>query len=568
MLGVVPSIGAAQAVDVTVELDGLEGELEVNARAVVSLIREAGEPLAPGRAVTLFERAPDEIRRALEPFGRYSPEIRSELSREGEAWAARFDVDPGPATIVTEVDYSLDGPGAEDTTFASLGDSLTIEVGDTLRHQPYEQAKALFFRYALNHGYFDAAFDSAQIRVDRGNATAEVVFRFETGPRYRFGPIRIEQDALDAEFVDGYVIAVEGEPFDAAQLRASQVALTTGPWFGRADLEVGVEQAEDLAVPVTFVLSPARPQRYEVAAGYGTDTGFRATLGARFRRINRRAHNAEAQIRVSEIELSVGGRYNIPKPFPSTAVYSVFGSIGDVSPDWSTALIGTIGVSRAQQRGPVRETWSLAWEGASYEVAGVDGSSRLVVPQVEWRWVEANDRVLADRGHRLSLTLSGAHDALLSTATFGSARLEGKLIRPLSPRVRWIARAEAGHVATDDLTRLPPTRRFVAGGAQSIRGFDFESIGPGDDADLLVGGSSLLLASLEADFEVIAKWRVAGFVDAGDAVSSAGDFDAEVGVGVGVRWASPLGLIRLDFASPITDSDTALRVHFVIGPDL
>jgi translocation and assembly module TamA len=123
-------------------------------------------------------------------------------------------------------------------------------------------------------------------------------------------------------------------------------------------------------------------------------------------------------------------------------------------------------------------------------------------------------------------------------------------------------------VATDDLTRLPPTRRFVAGGAQSIRGFDFESIGPGDESDLLVGGSSLLLASLEADFEVIPKWRVAGFVDAGDAVSSAGDFDAEVGVGVGVRWASPLGLIRLDFASPITDSDTALRVHFVIGPDL
>jgi translocation and assembly module TamA len=546
LLAVVPRAAEGQnGVRVSVELRGLEAALEANARAVVSLYRQASVDLSPDRAVSLFDRAPGEIRRALEPFGRYSPDVRSELVRSGREWVASFDVDPGPPTIVTR-----------------------ITAGDTLRHARYEGAKAVFFRYARNHGYFEARFDTAQILVDRGAASAEVVFHFETGPRYRFGPITVSQDVLEPDHVDGYVTAVEGEPFDAARLRESQVALTTGPWFGRADLELDIEGAEEFAVPVTFVLAPARPQRYEIAAGFGTDTGFRGTLGVRLRRINRKAHNAEAELRVSEVELSVGGRYNIPRPFPSTSVYSVFGNLGDVSPTWSSTRVIRAGLGRAQLRGPFRETASLTWEKASFEAAGVEGRSTLVVPQIEWTWVAANDRIIVDHGHRIDLTLSGALDGALSTASFFSVSLTSKLIRSLGSRARFIARAEGDHIVTDDLGLLPPTRRLVAGGAQSIRGFVFESIGPGDDADLLFGGTSMLVGSLEVDYEVVRSWRLATFADAGDAMNSVSDFDAEVGVGVGVRWASPLGLLRLDFASPLSNPAESLRVHFVFGPDL
>lgn len=569
--GIPAPVGAqeeAGQVRVATEVSGVRGDVLRNVRAVVTLIREANSALTPARATTLYNRAPDEVRRALEPFGYYESKVTSTLDRAEGRWTARLAIDPGPPTMVTAVDYALSGPGADDPGFASLRDSLSIAPGDTLRHQPYEAAKAVYFRYARNRGYFEARFDSAAILVNRGEASARIVFRFRTGPRYRFGPISVRQDVLDANHVDGYVTAVEGEPFEADRLRESQVALTTGPWFGRADLELDVEGTEELRVPVTFVLSPARPQRYEIAAGYGTDTGLRGTLGVHFRRLNRRAHNAEAELRISQIEMSVGARYNIPRPFPSTAVYSVFGSFGDVSPTWSSTLVGTMGLSRAHQRGPMRETLSLQWEGASYEAAGVEGTSTLVVPQLQWTWIAADDRVLATRGHRLDLTLSGAADGLGSTETFAAARLSAKLIRSLSTRARWIVRADGGWIETRRLSALPPTRRFVTGGAQSVRGFPFESIGPGDDVDALVGGRALLVGSIEADFEVVPRWRLAAFADAGDAMDTLDGFDAELGVGLGVRWASPLGLIRLDFASPLSDPSESLRVHFVIGPDL
>lgn len=562
------SASAQDSVRVSVEVEGLEGDLATNVQTVVVLAQDQGQPLSSARARTLYRRAEGQIRTALEPFGRYAVTIDSDLVDEGQEWSARFSVDPGPATTIANVDFALTGEGQADSGFVALADSFPIAPGDTLLHAPYEAAKADFLRYAINHGYFDARFDSAQIRVDRGASSADIVFHFSTGSRYRFGPIRIEQGVLDPRYVEAYVTAVEGEPFDAAILTESQVALTSGPWFGRADIDVDVEGAQDMAVPVTFELAPSRTQRYEAKAGYGTDTGVRGTLGATFRRLNRHGHNAELEARVSQIQLHLAARYNIPRPFPSTATYSVFGSFGDVSPTWSSTLVGTVGLSRSDLRGPVRETLSLQWEGSKYEAAAVEGTASLVVPQIEWSWVEANDRVLVTDGHRLDLRLAGGHRAVLSTATFLSARVNAKLVRSLLPRTRLIVRAEVGQIVTDDLTDLPPTRRFVTGGDQSIRGFGYESLGPVNVEGGLIGGKSLLVGGVEADVEVAPSWRLAGFVDVGNAADSFADIDFQTGVGAGIRWASPLGLVRLDVGFPVSDPNRTFRVHFMIGPDL
>lgn len=569
------------SVRVTVDIAGIEGELQRNAEAVLTLKLQEGNDLSPARARSLHRRAEDELKTALEPYGRYRATVEGDLAENGGEWRATYRVDPGPPLLVGPVRVTLAGEGAADSGFVALRDSFPLSEGDTLRHAPYEAAKSAFSRHAVNHGYFDARFDTAQIRIDRGAYTSEIVLHFETGPRYRFGPITIEQDALDPEYVNGYVTAEQGEPFDAALLRAAQVDLTTGPVFGRADIQIDREAAgDDLEVPVTFVLQPVKSQRYELAAGYGTDTGLRGSIGAQFRRLNRKAHNAEAELTVSQIETSVGARYNVPRPFPSTSVYSAFGSYGDVSPTWSDTRVGTVGLSWAHTRGPFRETWSLQWEGSSYSAAGSDGDASLLIPQVQWSWVEANDRIVATKGHRLGLTLNGALDGALSSTSFFSALLDGKIIRSVAGgRIRGLARGQLGWISVGDITDLPPTRRFVAGGDQSVRGYSYESIGPDigppsdpdvddDEEQLLIGGDALVVGSLEADYEVIRNWRLAAFFDAGNALDGFSDVELETGAGVGIRWVSPVGMVRFDGAWALSQPGSPWRIHFVLGPDL
>jgi translocation and assembly module TamA len=270
---------------------------------------------------------------------------------------------------------------------------------------------------------------------------------------------------------------------------------------------------------------------------------------------------------VSQIETNIGARYSIPRPFPSTAVYSLFGSYGDVSPTWSTTKLGTLGVGWTHIRGPLQETVSLAWEESSFEAASQQGNATLVVPQVEGSWVRADDRIVTGRGQRVALTVNGAWDALLSTSTFLSTTLDAKMIRSAG-RIRGIVRGTVAYLFTDSLTALPPTRRFVTGGDQSVRGYAYESLGPRNADGELIGGEALLVGSLEADYEVLPSWRVALFGDAGNALRSFSTLEVEVGVGAGIRWVSPIGMVRVDGAFAVTETGTPFRLHLVLGPDL
>ena len=123
-------------------------------------------------------------------------------------------------------------------------------------------------------------------------------------------------------------------------------------------------------------------------------------------------------------------------------------------------------------------------------------------------------------------------------------------------------------MAVDDFNVLTPDLRFFAGGDRSIRGFDYQQLGTTNAAGLVVGGENLVVASAELERYFLPRWGAAVFVDGGDAFRS-GEFDKNIGAGIGLRWRSPVGVLRVDFAKPVS-SDLAdeWRIHFSVGPDL
>jgi translocation and assembly module TamA len=132
---------------------------------------------------------------------------------------------------------------------------------------------------------------------------------------------------------------------------------------------------------------------------------------------------------------------------------------------------------------------------------------------------------------------------------------------------RLILRAAAGGMMVKDFDALPPELRFFAGGDRSIRGFDYQQIGDLDAKGQVIGGKYQAIASTEYEHYFLPKWGIAAFVDAGDAFTR--QFDVNVGAGIGVRWKSPLGMVRIDIAQPVvSDFDHSWRIHLVIGPDL
>ena len=111
--------------------------------------------------------------------------------------------------------------------------------------------------------------------------------------------------------------------------------------------------------------------------------------------------------------------------------------------------------------------------------------------------------------------------------------------------------------------------RYFAGGDRSLRGYDYESISPRDKNGDLKGGSKLLTASLEYQFKVTGKWWGAAFFDVGDVVDHVQDFRLKKGAGLGIRWESPLGPIKLDIARPVgSDAPKQWQFYIGLGPEL
>src|SRR5690606_39164081 len=132
---------------------------------------------------------------------------------------------------------------------------------------------------------------------------------------------------------------------------------------------------------------------------------------------------------------------------------------------------------------------------------------------------------------------------------------------------RFIVRARGGITWEREFAQLPPSVRFFAGGDNSVRGYAFEALGPTDDSGEVIGGSKLLTASFEYEHPLTGRWSLAAFVDSGNAFNGS-DLDAKTGAGLGGRWQSPLGPVRLDLAVPLDDDERSFRIHVSLGPDL
>ena len=145
--------------------------------------------------------------------------------------------------------------------------------------------------------------------------------------------------------------------------------------------------------------------------------------------------------------------------------------------------------------------------------------------------------------------------------------LEVKWLRALGTDMRLILRGEVGAMEVDDFDLLPPELRFFAGGDRSIRGFGYEEIGSRNAANDVIGGDRLVEGTVELERYWRRGFGAAVFVDAGDAFLGDG-FVLHVGVGAGIRWKSPVGVLRLDLAYPIESIDASgWQIHFNIGPD-
>ncbi|MEM7084090.1 MAG: outer membrane protein assembly factor [Pseudomonadota bacterium] len=554
----------------SVTITGVTGEPRSNVERFLS-IRQAqsnDDVPTPFTIRRLHEMAPEEIRQALMPFGYYSPEIDSELAQVDREWRATYSIDVGAATRISELDIRLPNIVGELPDVRQRLQDSVIQQGAVLNHAAYSRLKLGIQQSAISLGYLDASWTESQIRVDPARREALITLHLDVGARFYFGRIDLQQDALDQSFAERFILIKEGEPFSTDQLVALQFALSDSGYFQNVTIDASREDAIDHRIPIVVQADTRLSQRYSARAGVGTDTGPRFRLGTEFRRLSGRGTTFRSDLQVSTIKTTATAQYSIPIKNVAIDRQTFSGrfdraEIGDTDSD-----LYSLGARRYDRWKGLGRQLYLEFENEQFALGDAeDARSELLIVGASLAWKKVDDALFTRRGLSARLDVHGAHKSVLSDTSFVQASLATRFILPLGDRTRLLLRGDIGMTEVDDLTRLPPSQRFFSGGDRTVRGYGFESLSPLDAEGASVGGRYLLGASVEADYFFNDKYGIAAFFDHGGAVNSLGDA-LRSGVGLGFRYRTPIGVLRIDGAHALNDLGDAFRLHVSLGPDL
>lgn len=350
------------------------------------------------------------------------------------------------------------------------------------------------------------------------------------------------------------------------------------------------EVLESKKVPLYVFVSSNKPRDAQVGIGYGTDTGVRATGKIDYNLLNRQGYQAGAEVEVSRIKQNATVYASRPWKHPLndklegrlTYEEEVIDQ-GEGNFDLSTRTLKAALARNIRKENGWDRSYFMRYRLDELST-GVDDTQledlpiRFTTSKPKQKALlfgygmsktETDNATNPTRGYRQYYGIEAGSDKVLSDTDMAivHAGLSGLYSFGEDDKHQVLGRFTGGYIWADNFNEVPYKLRFFAGGDQSIRGYDYESLSP-IDKGYLTGGQVLAVGSAEYNYEFRPGFRAAVFSDVGNAYDKDFETDTKVGVGVGIRWASPVGTVRVDVAAGVTEESIPVRLHFFIGSPL
>jgi translocation and assembly module TamA len=521
--------------------------------------------LDEGGRVALLRRARKEIGEMLATEGYFSPAIEGE---EGEGGDFRIVVTPGRRTTIGSVDLRFVGDlirndGARPTRLAALKEAWSLSVGQPFRQADWDAAKQRLLDGLNLNEYAAAAIADSRALIDPESGSASLTVEVDSGPVFRFGPLEVTGlSDYDRSLIERYGPPKPGEPYSQERLLRFQTALQNTVYFSSVVVDIDRNSLTPDAAPVRVQVTEAKPRRLGFGFGVSSNTGYRVETSYRDAHFLNNAYNLVSGIRIEQRRQLAYADVFLP---PSLSGH--LDSVGVLAEHTNIAGLQTqrqsVGVVRTIPRGNIENRFAINYQ---HEILTPDGSlkSSRNALTANWSWTRRSvDSILNPHdGQVINVQLGGAAQALLSDRNFGRIYGRYQLFLPAIDRDVIILRAEGGVTVASSRDGVPQDFLFRTGGAQTVRGYAYQSLGV-KDGSATVGGRYLAVTSAEYVHWYKGDWGIAAFVDAGNANDERKLFKMNLGYGFGPRWRSPAGPIAVDLA--YGQSDHRVRLQFAVA---
>ncbi|MCF4165951.1 autotransporter assembly complex protein TamA [Zavarzinia compransoris] len=517
----------------------------------------------------------ERIRQVLNAYGYFDARIEVETDEEAEPVPVAVKVTAGPRYDVGTIRMTDPGGVALGPGLSPPPLLMALKEGQPYEAQPVLDSEGTILSYLGRQGRPFARVDHRDVVLDRDAGVVNVTWAIDYGPRVTFGPVRFEGlERLKDKPARALIRWEEGEIVDIDKVEETRQAFVATGLLRGVNIDLERPPAGGTVAPVLIRLTESPPRTIGGGIRYSTSegAGVRAFWEHRNLLGGRESLRVTADVAMTGYSLAAKAK----KPdFEWNGVDLVFQAEAAQEEldayDRDSLLIG----------GGLEWRYSPQWffsGGLTFEQSAIDDNGKtenytLFGLPVVARNDTSNDALDPTNGHRLTFALTPYYDLAGTAGTFIVGQASGSTYLPLDDAEDYVLalRAALGATFGGSTLSLPADKRFYAGGGNSVRGFAYQAAGPlGVDGDPQ-GGKSMLTGAVELRWRVTESIGVVPFVDVGSVYDdSLPDFGADlfIGAGLGLRYRSPIGPLRLDVATPVSgkrDSDDIVQIYISIG---
>ncbi|MDS1138841.1 BamA/TamA family outer membrane protein [Pusillimonas sp. SM2304] len=553
------------------------GALQAITGAVDAITRLA-EDQDGGEVSRLRRRARDATLSALETQGYYAPKVTLEVGEDigGETWD--ITIEPGERTQVDDVSLHFKGQIAR-PEFAGrvqiLKEQWPLQQGMPFINESWHNAKTSLLDDVSRKDFYFARLLNTQATVDAETSKADLFVEVASGPRVRLGKLSTSGlKRVPRKLIERYVQYKPGDPYDQDKLDEWQQALQSTSFFRGAFVTLDQDESaqrvlpgDELELPVHVKVSEAPARRVTSSLGVDSDHGVRVEGLYRQNVVFGKPVWIETGAGVDKDNQRAFFDVHLP---PTTRGYK--DSVGVLYEHSDVEGLDNRRVGAAWKRRQERKAGDgsrVEYEtqlglGVAYDKTRIRGADDYEVPSAvtTWQWLRRDvDKKYDPREGNLVDFGVGAGITLDKSEPFYRSSLRVQQWWPIGRRDVLTVRGEIGKVWSDT-DRLPQDFGYRTGGARTIRGYRYQSIGL-DRGDAVIGAPALAVASIEYTHYFTEMIGMNYFIDVGDATTSFGEMDPALGYGLGVAIRTPAGPFHVDLA--YGQRDRRLRLHFSLG---
>jgi translocation and assembly module TamA len=556
--------------------------IEGSAHGALGTLLEASSQLIaladrlPASLVALERRAAGDVTRfeaALRSEGYYDSRVDYQIDDESRPVIVTLDVERGPPYQLAAYDIAYSGDPERDGLIRDPA-LLGVELGRRGRAPAIVAAEAALVRILTENGYPYPKVLDRRVVIDRDAKTLAVTLDVESGPQAVFGALAVE--GLD-EVNEGYVRLVRpwirGQLYDRRLLDRFRRDLVETNLFSSIAIEPSGPPDPAGSVPIRLRLTERAHRTFGGGLSWGTDEGFTVSAFWEHRNLFGSDETFRLETAVGEIEQSVRGLFAKPRfrRNDQTLLADVTAKREDTDAYKEVSLSSAIGLERE---------FNDVWDGKIGVSAELSDITENREQQTLWIFGlpsslirdTRDDTFNPTRGTRLEMAAvpyaTLGDDRLLFTV----ARVGGSAYQPLDSENRIVlaGRVRLGSILGQSRADVPASKRFYAGGGGSIRGYEYQKVGPIDDEGDPIGGRSLLEVSGEVRFRIGESLGLVPFVDGGTVFTDPDFTSTEEdamrwAVGLGFRYFTVVGPLRVDFAFPLDERNDEDSFQFYIS---